>query len=94
MPEHLLFLTGHFARQRVAKVLEALQPTSFTYDIHDIGVKVAALMTADLICRRLPRPVEADRVMLPGRCRADLEALSRHFGKPFVRGPDDAKDLP
>lgn len=94
MAEHLLFLTGRLARPRVTRVLEAMQPTPFTYDVHDLGVKVAALMTAELIRRRLPQPVTADRVVLPGRCRADLEALSAHFGRRFMRGPDDAKDLP
>ena len=48
--------------------------------VHDIGVKVAALMTERLIRRRLPTPVEADRVILPGRCRGDLDALARHYG--------------
>ncbi|MFZ5790384.1 MAG: DUF6513 domain-containing protein [Pseudomonadota bacterium] len=94
MPEHILFLTGRLARPRVAKVLEAMQPTEFTYDVHDLGVKVAALMTADLIRRRLPRPLKADRVVLPGRCRADLDSLSAHFETRFQRGPDDIRDLP
>ena len=60
----------------------------------DIGVKVAALMTEAIIARRLPRPVTADRVVLPGRCRADLERLAAEFGVPFVRGPDEIADLP
>lgn len=94
MPEHILFLTGRLAKPRLVRVLESMQPTSFTFDVHDLGVKVAALMTADLIRRRLPAPAAADRVMLPGRCRADLAALGDHFGVPFVRGPDDATDLP
>jgi dihydropteroate synthase-like protein len=94
MPEHLLFLTGRLAEPRLEKVLRAMQPTEFTYTIRNIGVKVAGLMTADLIRRRLPAPVEADRVVVPGRCRGDLEALSAHFGTPFERGPDDLKDLP
>lgn len=94
MPEHILFLTGRLARPRVAKVLAAMQPTDFTYDVQDVGVKVAALMTAELLRRRLPRPVEADRVLLPGRCRADLETLSAHYGTRFERGPDDVNDLP
>src|SRR5262249_41900830 len=72
MPEHFLFLTGRMAKPRVAKVLAAMQPTEFTYDVQDVGVKVAALMTGDLIRRRLAAPVTADRIMLPGRCRADL----------------------
>jgi dihydropteroate synthase-like protein len=94
MPEHILFLTGHLAKPRIAKVLEAMQPVEFTYTIQDMGVKVAALMTTDLIRRRLPRPVSADKVMLPGRYRGDLAALSDHYQTPFVRGPDDLKDLP
>jgi dihydropteroate synthase len=94
MPERLLFLTGQLAKTRLAKVLEAMAPEEFTYQIHDLGVKVAALMTADLIRRRLGPPLEADRVVLPGRFRGDLGALSAHYGVPFERGPDDVKDLP
>ena len=94
MPERLLFLTGRLASKRLAKVLEAMAPEAFTYRIHELGVKVAALMTVDLVRRRLPRPLEADRVILPGRFRGDLEALSAHYGVPFKRGPDDVKDLP
>lgn len=60
----------------------------------DIGVKVAALMTEDIIARRLPQPVEADTIMLPGRCRADLSRLSQRFGVKFLRGPDELKDIP
>ena len=66
----------------------------FDWKVLDIGVKVAALMTEDIIARRLPRPVEADKVMLPGRCRADLDRLSESFGVPFLRGPDEVKDIP
>lgn len=94
MPEHLLFLTGRLAKPRVANVLQAMQPTDFTYAVHDVGVKVAALMTGDLIRRRLPKPVEADRIILPGRCRTDLDALGAHYGVTVMRGPDDINDLP
>ena len=34
------------------------------------------------------------RVLVPGRCRADLDRLSAEFGVPFERGPDELKDLP
>jgi dihydropteroate synthase-like protein len=94
MPEHLLFLTGRLAGPRLGKVLDAMQPTPFTFAVQDVGVKVAALMTADLIRRRLRRPLAADRVVLPGRSRCDLAALRSYFEVPFERGPDDLKDLP
>jgi len=94
MSEHVLFLTGHLARSRLEKVLQSLDNPGFAWSILDIGVKVAALMTETIISRRLPRPVNADRIVLPGRCRADLERLSGEFGLRFERGPDELKDLP
>src|SRR5882757_3772432 len=94
MAERVLFLTGHLAHARLEKVLREAGGFGFEFSILDIGVKVAALMTEAIITRRLPRPVAADRVVLPGRCRADLERLSAEFGVTFERGPDELKDLP
>jgi dihydropteroate synthase-like protein len=93
MAESILFLTGHLARARLEAVLAGMDG-AFDWKVLDIGVKVAALMTEDIITRRLPQPVEADKIMLPGRCRADLERLSSCFGVPFLRGPDELKDIP
>jgi dihydropteroate synthase-like protein len=93
-PERILLLTGHLAQPRLEKVMAGLGPTPFHWSVRDIGVKVAALMTQQIIANRLPRPLEANRVLLPGRCRADLDRLSAEFGVPFERGPDELKDLP
>jgi hypothetical protein len=68
--------------------------TSFGWEVCDIGVKVAALMTEAIIMRRLARPISADRIILPGRCRADLARLSNHLGVVVTRGPDELSDLP
>jgi dihydropteroate synthase-like protein len=94
MSERLLFLTGHLARPRLEKVLAEMRQTDFEWSVLDVGVKVAALMTEAIIVRRLPRPVNTDRVLVPGRCRADLARLSVEFGVPFERGPEELKDLP
>jgi dihydropteroate synthase-like protein len=93
MAESILFLTGHLAKPRLEAVLTSMD-ADFAWKVLDIGVKVAALMTEHIILRRLPKPVEADRIMLPGRCRADLERLSAHYGLPVLRGPDEVKDIP
>jgi dihydropteroate synthase-like protein len=94
MADSILFLTGHLARPRLEKILGDSGDLGFTWSVFDVGVKVAALMTEPIISRRLPRPVNANKVMVPGRCRADLNRLSGEFGVPFVRGPDELKDLP
>ena len=51
-------------------------------------------MTAEMIRRRVPPPVARRRIIVPGRCRGDLDALSEHFGVPVERGPEEVKDLP
>jgi dihydropteroate synthase-like protein len=94
MTDHIVFLTGHLARARLEKILGESGDLGFTWTVLDVGVKVAALMTEQIINRRLPRPVEANKVMVPGRCRADLKNLSAEFGVQFIRGPDELKDLP
>jgi dihydropteroate synthase-like protein len=92
--EHIVFLTGHLALPSLERVLGGLQAAPFTWEARDIGVQVAALMTGEMIRRRVPVPVHANRIIVPGRCRGDLDALSRHFGVPVQRGPDELKDLP
>ena len=64
MAESILFLTGHLARPRLEAVLEGMKP-HFDWKVLDIGVKVAALMTEAIISRRLPRPVGAERILVP-----------------------------
>jgi dihydropteroate synthase-like protein len=94
MTERLLFLTGHLACPRLERLMRSMGETSFSWQVCDIGVKVAALMTEAIIMRRLARPVAADRIILPGRCRADLAHLADHLGVPVARGPDELSDLP
>ncbi|MDP2903817.1 MAG: DUF6513 domain-containing protein [Methylovulum sp.] len=93
MSEHILFLTGKLAEKQLHGILEKMQP-EFTYTVHQLGLKVAALMTTDMIARRLHDTFGADRMILPGRCRGDVDALSNTFNMPIARGPEELKDLP
>src|SRR5258708_12795441 len=94
MADRILFLTGHLARARLEAVLAGAGNLGFEWSVFDVGVKVAALMTEAIITRRLKRPVDADRVILPGRCRIGLERLTKSFDVPFHRAPHDLKHLP
>ena len=94
MPEHLLFLTGTLAEPGLRRVLGELQAPAFSWEVRQLGIKVAALMTGEHILRRLDDIGPADRVILPGRCRGDLETLSARYGVPFERGPEELMDLP
>jgi hypothetical protein len=101
--ENLLFLTGKLAEKSLHKVLKEVQKNSktsafkyprFEYKVEQMGVSVAALMTPDLIARRLNNVGDADKVILPGLCQGDLTSLQAKYGVPIERGPNDLKDLP
>jgi len=102
--EHIVFLTGHLAKPQLESVLTGIEAAPFTWEARDIGLQVAALMTTEMVKRRVPAPLtteragaaaqRADRILVPGRCRGDIEALSAHFGVPVQRGPEELKDLP
>jgi len=94
MPEHILFLTGRLAEPHLNRVLAEMPDRPFSYEVRQIGLQVAALMTADLVRRRLKEPAGADRILVPGWCLGDLEPLSADLGVPVERGPKEVKDLP
>jgi dihydropteroate synthase-like protein len=96
MAEKLLFLTGKLAEPSLRQVLKQMGEVDFEYDIHQLGVSVAALMTDKMIARRLkPEMIgDSEQIIVPGRCRGDMDALSQQLGVPVVRGPEEVKDLP
>ena len=91
--ERILFLTGSLAEKQLRSILEKMQP-DFSYKVHQLGLKVAALMTADMIERKLKDTFGATKIIVPGRCRGDLDVLSEKLGIPVQRGTDEVKDLP
>lgn len=92
--DKILFLTGHLAESRLKKAVQSAGLEDGSYAVGNIGIKVAALMTEAIVRNRLKGPLDAGRVIVPGRARMDLEALSGHYGVPFERGPDELADLP
>ncbi|MGH1418146.1 MAG: DUF6513 domain-containing protein [Hyphomicrobiaceae bacterium] len=94
MAEKFLFITGHLAESRLQDQVAGLDLEEASWRVVNIGVKVAALMTEAIVIKRLATPLDADRVIVPGRTRMDLKKLSSHFGVPFERGPDELIDIP
>jgi dihydropteroate synthase-like protein len=95
MSQRTLFLTGHLAESRLRQVLAGMGGLDFPWAVRDLGIQVAALMTADLIESRLLRDKpETDRIIVPGHCQGDLEAAGAALGIPIERGPEDLHDLP
>ena len=94
MDERILFLTGRLARDSLHREIEGLEKKNFSWRVHELGLQVAGLMTADMIRRRLEAPEDVHRIIVPGLCGGDVEALSQTYAMPVERGPKDLKDLP
>ena len=54
MSEKILFLTGKLAKRQLERILSSMKP-EFSYQINQIGVNVAALMSESIIMRRLSK---------------------------------------
>lgn len=87
-------VTGSLAEPRLTQIAGEVADETLDPVVVNVGVKVAALMTAEIVERRLKIPEGTDRVLMPGRFRGDLERLERFFKVPFARGPDEMADLP
>jgi len=94
MAKRIVLVTGSLAEPRVKRIAGELNDAELEPIVANIGVKVAALMTTEIVERRLKLPENADRVILPGRFRGDIDRLSDHFGTRFERGPEEIADLP
>ena len=99
--EVILFLTGKLAEKQLTKILENMsipspckKPPEWNYRVKQLGLSVAALMTGDLILRRLKNTKGINKVILPGRVRVDINKLSKSYGVPFLRGPEELRDIP
>ena len=93
---HLLFVTGKLAEPALRRTLAELAPRAgFTCDVAVLPITVIALAPAAWVASHLTLPAARfDRVILPGLCAGDLEAVARRAGCPAERGPKDLRDLP
>lgn len=91
----LLFVTGKLAEPALRRVLADLAPRAgFDADVAVLNITVAALMTSNWVARHLPPSISAERVILPGLCRGDVDEVAVAAGVPAVLGPKDLRDLP
>ncbi len=91
----VLFITGKLAEPALRRVLADLAPQAgFEAHVAVMPITVAALLTTDWISRHLPPLPAVERVVLPGFCRGELDAVARAVGAPAERGPLDLRDLP
>ena len=93
--EHLLFLTGHLAEPRLRRGAgsdgAAAVQLGGTQCRRQGGGADDARRSSAAASGRLG---DVTRIVLPGRCKGDLDALGRDLGVPVQLGPEEIKDLP
>jgi dihydropteroate synthase len=92
---HLLFVTGKLAEPALRRLLAEIAPRAgFDWSVVVLPITVVALATTPWIARHLQIPPDIDRVILPGLCAGNLDALAGLTAVPIERGPKDLRDLP
>ena len=94
MPDRILFVTGKLAQASLQRAIDSIASRNFSYEIRPLGVSVAALISEDMLKRRLTDVETFDTIMLPGLCAGNTDNLSKHYGVNVTKGPTDLKDLP
>ncbi len=91
---HVLFVTGKLAEPSLRRTLQELAPrVGFEYSIAVLPITVVALATTPWIARHLAIPPGVDRVILPGLCRGDMDAVRSAVSVAVERGPNDLREL-
>ena len=75
--KNILFITGKLAEKGLKTVLDGIEEKKFKYEIKNLNVNVAALLTTDMIERRIGDVSQFDEIIIPGRVRGDIERLVR-----------------
>ena len=85
----ILFITGKLAEKGLKTVIDSIENKKFSYEIRNLNVNVAALLTTDMIERRIGDVNDFDEIIIPGRVRGDIKSLEKHLSKTITRGPDE-----
>jgi hypothetical protein len=91
---HVLMVTGKLAEQGLRRVMKAIDPEDFSYEIRVLDQQVAAWLTTDQVAREIGDVSGSDLLIIPGKVQGDEEDLQRELGIEVVRGPGCYSELP
>ena len=94
MKNNILFITGKLAEKNIRSILDSIKDKDFTYEIRNLNINVAALLTTEMIYRRIGNVDNFNKIILPGKVRGDIDELAKKLKIEIKRGPEELKDLP
>lgn len=90
---HLLMLTGSLAKSGLERMMEAINPDEFTYEIREMPYAVIAWMLCEDVPDKIGSLEGVDVVMIPGKISGNAVELQEALGVPVVRGPNCYSEL-
>ena len=94
LKDNILFITGRLAENNLIKVLDLIKNKEFSYEVRNLNINVAALITTQMIQKKNGNTEGFTKIIIPGKARGDIDELSMLLGVPVIRGPDELRELP
>lgn len=91
---HVLLVTGVLAETGLRRIMEAIDPKDFTYDIKTTTKQVAAWLKTEELIEELGDVSDYSLIILPGQTTGDEYDLERRLGVRVVKGPGCYSSLP
>lgn len=91
---HMILVTGKLARAGLTRMMEAIDPEDFTYEIRVLDLQVAAWLTSDLIIEEIGDVSGTDVILIPGKTQGETEDIQKALGVQVLRGPGCYSELP
>ena len=90
----VLMLTGALAQSGLTRIMDALAPRDFEYEIRIMPVQVAAWLNTHDLVEQIGDVDGFDLVIIPGKTSGDEYDLERAVGTRVVKGPNCYSGLP
>lgn len=91
---HVLLITAALANTGLTRIMEAIAPEDFTYEIRVMPVQVAAWLNAADLPGQIGDVEGFGLVIIPGKTTGDEYDIERALGVRVVRGPNCYSELP
>ena len=91
---HVLLITGVLAESGLKRIMEAISPDDFTYEIRTMSSQVAAWLNVERLMEDIGDVADFDLIILPGQTVGEAYDLERHIGVRVVKGPACYSSLP
>lgn len=91
---HVVLVTGKMAQPGLKRMMSAINPSDFTYDIRVLDIEVAAWLTAEKIISEFGDTTGVDLILVPGKTMGSEEDIEKQLGVKTMKGPGCYSEMP